>query len=144
MTPMAADASSKRVLLVDDDEALRQMYTLILSKAGYEVTASVDGVSGLAEARKGGYDLILLDLMMPNLDGIGFLKGIQEEPPKKPNGPIVVLSNAGYDAVAKEAESLGTQGFLMKADLLPKDLVAAVEKYLRTSAGTRGAPRKLV
>ena len=119
-----------RVLLVDDDEALRQMYNLILEKAGYQLELANDGIQGLAKAREGGYDLILLDLMMPNLDGIGFLKALQEEPPKRPNGPIIVLSNAGYDAVAKEAESLGAVGFLMKADLLPKDLVGEVKRYL--------------
>lgn len=119
-----------KILLIDDDESLRQMYTLILGKAGYALVTAQDGVQGLSKARQGGFDLILLDLMMPNLDGIGFLKGIQTELPKQPNGPIVVLSNAGYDAVAKEAESLGAQGFLLKADLLPQDLVREVGKAL--------------
>lgn len=121
------------ILLVDDDESLRQMYTLILTKAGYKLTTANDGVDGLAKAHEGGYDLVLLDLMMPNLDGIGFLKGIQQEAPKKPNGPIVVLSNAGYDKVAKEAESLGAVGFLMKADLLPDDLIKRVQEHLKKS-----------
>lgn len=126
----------KTILLIDDDESLRQMYTLILGKAGYEVVTANDGVQGLAKARQGGFDLILLDLMMPNLDGIGFLKGLQTEPPKKPNGPVVALSNAGYDAVAKEAASLGAQGFLLKADLLPKDLVREVGRFIaKKSAG---------
>lgn len=118
------------LLLIDDDADLRQMYALILGKAGYQLDTAQDGMAGLAKARKGGYALILLDLMMPNLDGIGFLKGLAEEGPKAPNGPIVVLSNAGYDAVAKEAMALGAVGFLMKADLLPADLTKAVEKYL--------------
>lgn len=118
------------LLLVDDDADLRQMYTLILGKAGYQLDTAQDGVTGLAKARKGGYALILLDLMMPNLDGIGFLNGLREEGPKTPNGAIVVLSNAGYDAVAKEARTLGATGFLMKADLLPKDLVQEVRTYL--------------
>ena len=109
------------------------MYTLILGKAGMELDTANDGLEGLAKARKGGYDLILLDLMMPNLDGIGFLKGLKEEGPKTPNGAIVALSNAGYDAVAKEARTLGATGFLMKADLLPKDLVREVQKYLAKS-----------
>ncbi|MDP3685798.1 MAG: response regulator [bacterium] len=124
-------AAASRILLVDDDGDLRQMYTLILGKMGYELTIAEDGLEGLAKAREGGYDLILLDLMMPNLDGIGFLKGLKEESPKTPNGAIVILSNAGYDAVAKEAMTLGAKGFLMKADMLPKDLVHEVEKYLK-------------
>lgn len=93
------------------------------------VTAD-DGVQGLSEARKGGFDLILLDLMMPNMDGLGFLRGYQDETPKEPNGPIIILSNAGYNDVAKEVETLGAVAFLMKAELLPNDLVTEVEKYL--------------
>ena len=122
-------AASPRILLIDDDADLRQMYTLILGKAGVELDTAEDGITGLAKARRGGYDLILLDLLMPNLDGIGFLKGLKEEGPKTPNGPIVALSNAGYDVVAKEARTLGATGFLLKADLLPKDLVREVQRY---------------
>lgn len=121
---------SKKILLVDDDESLRQMYTLILTKEGYNLTTADDGSEGLAKIRDGGWDLILLDLMMPNLDGIGVLNGLKEEGPKGENGPIIILSNAGYNEIAKEAEELGASGFLMKAELLPKDLVAEVGKWL--------------
>lgn len=114
------------------------MYLLILGKAGYELVTANDGVQGLGKARQGGFDLILLDLMMPNLDGIGFLQGLQTEPPKKPNGPIVVLSNAGYDTVTKEAEALGAQGFLMKADLLPQDLVREVGRFIAKKSVAAG------
>jgi len=128
-------ANNIKILLVDDDDSLRQMYNLILTKAGYSVTKAIDGIDGLAKAREGGYDLVLMDLMMPNLDGIGMLKGLLDEAPKKPNGPTVVLSNAGYDNVAKEAISLGAVGFLMKAELLPKDLTTAVSGYLEKAKG---------
>lgn len=125
------NSAKKKILLVDDDESLRQMYALILGKAGYELTSADDGIEGIAKIREGGWDLILLDLMMPNLDGIGVLKAFKEEPGKCTSDcPIVVLSNAGYNTVAKEAEGLGAKGFLMKADLLPKDLVEAIKKYL--------------
>lgn len=137
---MATVTGSQRILLVDDDEALQQMYTLILTKAGFAVTGASDGIEGLGKAREGGFHLILLDLMMPNLDGIGVLKGLLEEPPKRQNGPVVVLSNAGYDAVAKEAEGLGANGFLMKADLLPKDLVEKVKQYMTPERPERGRP----
>ncbi len=127
-------ATAQRILLVDDDAALRQMYTLILSKAGFEVVTADDGVQGLAKAREGGFDLILLDLMMPNLDGVGFMHGYPEEKPKQPNGPIVVLSNAGYNDVVKEAEGLGAVGFLMKAELLPDELIAEITTHLESAS----------
>lgn len=120
----------KKVLLVDDDESLRQMYSLILGKEGCTLVTANDGVQGLGKIREGGWDLILLDLMMPNVDGIGVLKGLQDEPSKNSNGPIVVLSNAGYNEVAKEAETLGATAFLMKAELLPKELVDKIQTFL--------------
>lgn len=122
--------TATRILLIEDDDDLRQMYTLIFTKAGYQLETANDGVQGLTNARAGGYQLILLDLMMPKLDGIGFLKELKKHGPKKPNGPIVILSNAGYNKVAEEAMTLGAQGFLLKADLLPHDLVKEVEWYL--------------
>ncbi len=122
------------ILLIEDDDDLRQMYSLIFSKAGYQLETANDGIQGLTKARQGGYSVILLDLMMPKLDGIGFLKELKKNPPKKPNGPIVILSNAGYNQVAEEAMSLGAKGFLLKADFLPHDLVQEVTKYLRPSS----------
>lgn len=122
--------TATRILLIEDDDDLRQMYTLIFTKAGYQLETANDGVQGLTNARAGGYQLILLDLMMPKLDGIGFLKELKKQGPKKPNGPIVILSNAGYNKVAEEAMTLGAQGFLLKADLLPHDLVKEVAKYI--------------
>ena len=121
---------SKKILLVDDDESLRQMYTLILKKEGFTLETADDGVKGLSRIREGGWDLVLLALMMPAMNGIGVLKALEDEGPKAKNGPLVVLSNAGYGKVAKEAEALGAKGFLMKADLLPPDLIKAVRKYL--------------
>ena len=123
-------ANNHKILLVEDDESLRQMYSLILKKEGFSVDTGDDGVQGLSKARQGGYDLILLDLMMPNLDGIGFLKGLKEEQVKQPNGPIVILSNAGYEQVADEVKSLGAVDFMMKADLLPDDLIKNVKGYI--------------
>ncbi len=123
--------TGKPILLIEDDEDLRQMYTLIFTKSGYQLETANDGMQGLAKARQGGYGVILLDLMMPKLDGIGFLKELQKEKPRQPNGPILILSNAGYNTVAEEAMKLGASGFLLKADYLPADLVKEVEKHLK-------------
>ncbi|MEK7106250.1 MAG: response regulator [Patescibacteria group bacterium] len=121
----------KKILIVEDDQFIREMYNLILTKAGYEVTEALDGKVGLGMAQDGGYDVILLDLMMPNLDGLGFLKALQEKPPKKKNGPIIVLSNLAYGDAKKKSMDLGAADFLVKADLDPKDVRAAVEKVLK-------------
>ena len=118
------------ILLVEDDEALRNMYQLILSRKGYAVDMASDGEEGLKKAREGGYAIVLLDLLMPKLDGIGVLKGLKAEGPKKPNGPVILLSNAQFDHMVKDATELGAKGVLLKAGLLPADLVMAVQGYL--------------
>lgn len=121
----------KKVLIVEDDQFIREMYSLILTKAGYEVTEALDGKVGLGLAQDGGYDVILLDLMMPNLDGLGFLQGLKDKPPKKKNGNIIVLSNLAYGDAKQKALDLGATDFLVKADLDPKDVRAAVEKAVK-------------
>lgn len=121
----------KKILLVEDDQFIREMYNLILTKAGYDVTEALDGKVGLGLAQEGGYDVILLDLMMPNLDGLSVLEQLKENPPKKENGPIVVLSNLAYGDAKDKAMSLGASEFLVKADLDPKDVRDTVEKMLK-------------
>ena len=118
------------ILIVEDDQFIREMYVLILTKAGHHVEGALDGKAGLAKAQEGGYDVILLDLMMPQLDGLGFLQGLKDNPPKKKNGPIIVLSNLAYGDAKDKAMKLGATDFLVKADLDPKDVREAVNKAL--------------
>ncbi|HSX24643.1 MAG TPA: response regulator [Candidatus Andersenbacteria bacterium] len=120
-----------KILIVEDDQFIREMYNLVLQKAGHEVTEALDGKVGLNLATEGGYDVILLDLMMPNLDGLGFLQGLKDNPPKKKNGNIIVLSNLAYSDAKDKAIALGAFDFLVKADLDPKDVRAAVDKALK-------------
>lgn len=120
-----------KILLVEDDQFIREMYALLLEKEGYEVTQAQDGAVGVAEARKGGFDVILLDLMMPQLDGLGFLKELKKEKPKAPNGDIVIMSNLAYSDAKDEATELGAKDFFVKADLEPKEVVKIVEKHTK-------------
>ena len=122
--------SQGSILLVEDDEALRNMYQHILTRKGFEVDLAVDGEEGLAKAQKGGYAMILLDLLMPKLDGVGVLRALKTVPPQKKNGPVLLLSNAQFDDLAKDATELGASGVLLKADLLPADLVKAVQNHI--------------
>lgn len=118
------------VLIVEDDQFIREMYGMILRKAGYEVTETPDGAVGLAEVQKGGYSVVLLDLMMPNMDGLTFLKKLEASPAKTPNGPIIVMSNLAYSEAAEEAKQHGASDFFVKADLDPKEVKAIVDKHI--------------
>lgn len=126
-------AEGQKVLIVEDDQFIREMYALVLRKHDFEVTEAPDGAAGLVHATKGGYDVILLDLMMPQMDGLTFLKELKKKGPKKPNGPIIVMSNLAYGKASEEAKALGAADFLVKADLEPKEVLQAVEGMLHKS-----------
>lgn len=119
-----------KILIIEDDQYIREMYALILRKTQYEVVEATDGSAGLVEARQGGFDVILLDLMMPQMDGLTFLRELKKVTPTKPNGPIIVMSNLAYNEAKDEAASLGAVDFLVKADLEPKEIVEAVQKVM--------------
>jgi CheY-like chemotaxis protein len=84
----------------------------------------------LKKMKQGGYDLILLDVMMPTLDGIGVLEELKKNPPPQKNGPIILLTNLGFDPLVKTAKDKGVAAYLIKAELTPKDLVEMVKKMV--------------
>lgn len=121
---------AKRILFVDDDLYIRDVYEEVLKGEGYDVDTAGNGADGLKKILVGGYDLILLDIMMPTLDGIGVLEALQKNPPTAHNGPIILLTNLGLDPIIKTAKSKGAASYLLKADLTPRELVNHVKKFL--------------
>ncbi len=123
-----------RILLIDDDQDTRDLYFEFLTGAGYKVDLAKDGEEGLAKILQGGYDLILLDIMMPKLDGITILKKLKENPPSVYNGPIIMLSALDQEHVVKSAKDLGARGFLAKANMTPDLALQKIEELLKNSA----------
>ncbi len=78
----------------------------------------------------GGYDLVLLDIMLPKRDGIDILKQTKTTQPKRPNGPIVLLTNLGQDSVIKEGFVNGASGYLIKSALTPDQVLHEVRTFL--------------
>lgn len=122
---------AKKVLIVDDDAYLRDLYEEVLKEAGYEITTAVDGEEGAGKLQAGGFDLTLLDVMMPKLDGLGVLKKLQQAPPTTPNGPILLLTNLAQDPIIAEATQLGAKSYIIKADITPDQLIEKVKEYLQ-------------
>jgi CheY-like chemotaxis protein len=119
-----------KILIVDDDLYLRDLYEEILKEEGHEVTTAADGEEGLAKINAGAYDLVLLDVMMPKLDGLGLLKKLGEEAPL-PKAPVVVLlTNLGNDPAVKEALQHGAKSYLVKAEMTPNQIADEVKKYV--------------
>lgn len=123
-------SQKQKILIVEDDEFIRDIYKEVLGGAGFDITTGVDGEDGLMKILEGGFDLILLDLMMPKLDGFGVLKQLQGKTPKEKNGPIVLLTNLAHDNVLKDAMALGAKSYLIKSDLNPEQLTEKVSAFL--------------
>jgi len=114
------------VLLVDDDELIRDLYSEVLKDADFLVDAAKDGREGLEKLKKGGYDVVLLDLIMPELDGVTVLRKLKEEPPENPNRHIIVLTNLDFQPTLEEALELGAESFLIKSAHTPDEVVQQV------------------
>lgn len=117
------------ILIIEDDLALNQAYVTILSTAGYDVRSAFDGVAALDMTKQQDPDIIFLDLRMPTLDGIGFLKAYNPKEQHK-NVQIVVFSNYDLQKDIDEAYDLGAQRYVLKAWASPKELIKIVEDVM--------------
>lgn len=123
-------ADTARILVVEDDQSLRDLYVLILKDSGFAVDEAPDGETALAAMQKGGYDLVLLDIVLPKMDGIKILEHLKNSPPDYPNKKIVALSNLGHDEIISNAITLGASGYLIKSDYTPDQIVLRVREFL--------------
>lgn len=121
-----SEAKSKHILLVEDDLFIREMYQHIFTKEGFVLDVAEDGQGGIDLAEKNGYDLILLDIMLPKKSGIEVLTALRQPDSRAAKTPIVLLSNLGQESVIQEAYRIGADGYLLKADLLPRQVYEKV------------------
>lgn len=122
---MESEVKKSTILVVEDDQPLNDAYKLILERAGYSVISALNGKEALEATASLQPDIILLDLRMPVLDGIGFLT--EYEPKKHPDTAIVVFSNYDSHADIDKAYELGVDRYVLKARAAPRDLLALVE-----------------
>jgi CheY-like chemotaxis protein len=120
----------KKILLVDDDQYIRELYQEVLVDEGFAVDTASNGEEALTSLQEGGYDLVLLDVIMPKLDGLGVLDALSKNPPKQPNGPVLLLTNLGEDPVLQDIRSRGAASYLIKAEMTPDQLLEELKKYL--------------
>ena len=120
-----------RILLVEDDQFTRELYQTLLTEAGHQVETAVYGEAGFLKAVEGGFNLILLDIMLPKKDGLTFLREIKKIKPKKNNGRIVMMTVLDQDEFIKSAFKLGADGYLMKSALTPDGVLQEVEAFLQ-------------
>lgn len=127
------DNASKKILIIEDDQFLRDFYQELLTAEGYQIDVASDGDIAVSKISQGGWSLILLDIMLPKKDGLQILQEIKTNPPKSAIGPIVVLTNLGHDTVINKAFALGASGYLVKSALSPEDVLKEVKSFLQKS-----------
>lgn len=115
-----------KILLVDDDELIRDLYSEVLKDANFDVQSAKDGQEGFEMLKQGGYDVVLLDLIMPELDGVTVLRKLHDNPPGKPNKHIIVLTNLDFQPTLEEAMELGAESYLIKSAHTPDEVVEQV------------------
>lgn len=125
-----------KILIVEDDQFIREFYQELLQAEGYNIDVAADGEVASQKALLGGFDLILLDIMLPKKDGLQVLRDLKAQPPKSPNKAVVVLTNLGQDSIIKQCFDLGAEGFLIKSALNPDQVLTEIKSFLnKTSNG---------
>lgn len=122
----------RRILLAEDDRFLRKAGEMALKRAGYTVLTAVNGEEALRTAQSELPDLILLDLIMPKLNGFDVLQTLKKEAPTA-HIPVIILSNLGQDRDVQQALEAGAAAYLIKANLSLQALVQRVEEALTAS-----------
>lgn len=119
-----------KILLIDDEEPIRAMYGDKLVSEGYEVAFATNGAEAIEAAKEQVYDLILLDIIMPKVNGLDALTAIRHDSKNKQT-PIFLLTNIPEDLNVKKAKQLGGTGYMFKADTEPSRLVQFLKKFLK-------------
>lgn len=121
--------TAKKILLVEDEDFIRELYTRQLTKAGFAVKSAPDGQAGLETLKAEVFDLLLLDIMLPGMNGLQLLREFKTQ---NPNSPMItiLLTNLGQEAVIKEGFELGAQAYLIKASYTPDQVVNEVKNAL--------------
>ena len=119
----------KTILCVEDDRFIGEMYVRSLQKAGYDVTWVVDGKDGLVAARNQNFDLIILDLMLPEQRGDQILDALRNNNVDLvPNSKILIMTNFEQDEASRKSVMSRVDGYLIKADITPRNLIEVVKQ----------------
>lgn len=118
----------KRIMTVDDSATIRQMVALTLRDAGYEVVEAVDGRDALRLLAQESVDMLITDLNMPNLDGVGLIREVRKNPAHR-FIPIIMLTTESHDSKKQEGKAAGASGWIVKP-FKPEQLLGVVRMVL--------------
>ncbi len=121
---------SKKILLVEDEPFLSGMYQTKLKLEGFDVVAVLDGEQALEKIKGGKFDLVLLDIMMPKLNGFEVLKSIRKEKGVISKVPVLMLTNLGQKSDVEQGLLLGANDYIVKASFTPAEVVQKINKFV--------------
>jgi len=119
----------KKILIIEDDPFLSEMYSAKFIESGFETEVATDGKMGLIKVKSIQPDLILLDIVLPKMDGFEVLKKIKEDESMK-DIPVVLLTNLGQKNEVEKGLSLGADEYIIKAHFTPTAVVTKVKEIL--------------
>lgn len=120
----------KKILIAEDDFFIRDIYGQIFGMNGYEAQLVGDGQEALTKIQEQVFDIILLDIMMPKLNGIEVLRQTRSTEVPNKNTPIFLITNVGQDSIIEEAFKLGMDGYIIKSKFTPQQIVDEINAYL--------------
>jgi len=121
---------NKKILIVEDDKFLRELIAKKLSSEGYQISEAKNGEEGIKKITDEKPDLILLDLILPGIDGFEVLKQAKENP-QTAEIPVIVLSNLGQRDDVEKGLGLGAVDFLIKAHFTPREIIDKIKSVLK-------------
>lgn len=124
-------AAIKTILIIEDDRFIGEMYVRSLKQTGYEVDWAVTGREGALQAISKPYDLILLDIMLPETQGDTVLEALRGETDKIPDSRVIILTNFDQDEDSREALQKKVDGYLIKADITPRKLLDIIAQMTK-------------
>lgn len=123
-------AMAKKILVIEDDKFLRELISQKLLREGYDIVEAVDGEKGIEGANKEKPDLVLLDLILPGIDGFEVLAKLKADP-KLSNIPVIILSNLGQKTDIEKGIEMGAVDYLIKAHFTPGEIVEKIASVLK-------------
>lgn len=130
-----------KLLLVEDDVTLVKMYERKFKSDGYEVDIAYDGIEGLNKATKEPHDLLVLDIMLPKMDGLALFKKLRSQP-ETFKTPVLLLTNFDQEDAVFECFKLGAVDYLIKSSVTPQEVVSRVERLLKGEEGPAEKDKK--
>jgi DNA-binding response OmpR family regulator len=121
----------KKILLIEDDPFLSSLLKARFIKDGFDITHAATGDEGVKMLLQGGFDLVLLDLILPGKSGFEVMEEINNNP-SAPKIPILIISNLGQDSDIEKGKELGAVGYLIKARTSIDSLISKAKEFLPT------------